>query len=284
MLDAIEHMPTALKVLWVASWLAGATLLERLIPLSREPYHRLRHLRVNGALLASTLVINGLFGLLLVRMVPWLEQHRFGLFHLFELPIWFELLLTVLILDLLAQYVVHYLLHNVPLLWRFHMVHHSDTHVDATTGTRHHPVDYAVRETFSLVIVALLGAPIAFYLLYRLLTVVFTYLTHANIRLPGALDRALATVFVTPDAHKFHHHENHPWTDRNYGNVFSIWDRLFGTFVYDDTARIRYGVDTMVAERADALVYQLRQPFSHDAGRARASHLAAAATPGAGTD
>ncbi|MEZ5661056.1 MAG: sterol desaturase family protein [Burkholderiaceae bacterium] len=157
MLTAIERMPDAYKVIWVAFWLAGATLLERLAPLSHAPYDRLRHARVNGALLGTTLMINALFGLALVRLLPWLAEHQFGLFQQITWPLWAELLLTVLILDFLAQYVVHYLLHNLPLLWRFHMVHHSDTHVDATTGTRHHPLDYAVREAFSLVIVALLG-------------------------------------------------------------------------------------------------------------------------------
>ncbi|MEZ5661055.1 MAG: sterol desaturase family protein [Burkholderiaceae bacterium] len=116
----------------------------------------------------------------------------------------------------------------------------------------------------------------SYYLFYRLLTVIFTYFTHANLRLPPGLDRAMAAVFVSPNAHKFHHHETHPWTDRNYGNVFSIWDRLFGTFVYADTAQIRYGVDTMDVEAADRIGYQLRRPFTRDAGRARARHLSAA--------
>ena len=69
--------------------------------------------------------------------------------------------------------------------------------------------------------------------------------THANIKLPGKLDRILSYVFVTPDMHKFHHHYRAPWTDSNFGNVFSIWDRMFGTLVYADTSDIRYGLDVM---------------------------------------
>lgn len=269
LLSFLETLPDPAKVLWVALWLGAATLLERAIPLSREPYGKWPHARLNLVLLGTTFLINALFAIALLKLLPLAEARGIGLFHRLELPLWAEVMLAVLVLDLVAQYFVHYLLHNVPWLWRLHMIHHSDTHVDATTGTRHHPLDYAVRETFSLGVVLALGVPVAVYLLYRLLTVVFTYLTHANISLPPALDRAISLVFVTPNAHKFHHHESHPWTDRNYGNVFSFWDRLFGTFVYDDTTRIRYGVDTMPADRANDIAYQLSRPFAAGAGRAR---------------
>ena len=145
-----------------------------------------------------------------------------GLLHLFAAPTWVELLVAIVAFDLIAQYGVHWCLHNVKPLWRLHMVHHSDTHVDVTTGTRHHPLDFVVRECFALVAVLMTGAPLAFYLFYRILTVFFTYLTHANIELPERLDRAISWVFVSPNMHKFHHHFEVPWTDRNYGNMLTF--------------------------------------------------------------
>ena len=66
---------------------------------------------------------------------------------------------------------------------------------------------------------------------------------------------------MTPNAHKFHHHYKMPWTDRNFGNIFSVWDRLFGTFVYGSTEQIRYGVDTMDDAKSDSVMYQLTEPF-----------------------
>lgn len=99
------------------------------------------------------------------------------------------------------------------------------------------------------------------YVFYRLLTVLCTYFTHSNISLPVTADRILSFIIITPNAHKFHHHYQMPWTNRNYGNIFSVWDRLFGTFVYDDTSKIRYGVDTMDDSKSDSLWYQLSEPF-----------------------
>ena len=144
------------------------------------------------------------------------------------------------------------------------MVHHSDTHVDVTTGTRHHPVDFVVRESFALVAVMVVGAPLAFYVFYRMLTLFFTYLTHANIRLPKRVDRAISWVFVSPNMHKFHHHFEEPWTDRNYGNMLSIWDRLFGTFTYGDVDDVVYGLDVADDRRGDDLGYQMTMPLRRD--------------------
>ena len=166
-----------------------------------------------------------------------------------------------MVLDFTAQYFVHFLLHKVPALWMLHLVHHSDKHVDVTTGTRHHPLDFLLRETFALLAIALTGMPISFYLFYRILSVVFTYFTHANIALPVAVDKAISYVFVTPNMHKFHHHNERPWTDSNYGNMLSIWDRLFGTFVYADVSKVVYGVDIADHKDYQNLWVQLRAPF-----------------------
>ena len=147
-------------------------------------------------------------------------------------------------------------------MWRLHLVHHTDTHVDATTGTRHHPFDFVIRESFALVAVIITGMPVAFYLFYRILSVFFTYFTHANIGMPGWLDRGLSYIFVTPNMHKFHHHYQLPWTDSNYGNMLSIWDRIFKTFTYDDPKKIRYGIDIVEDATSNDISYQLRIPFN----------------------
>jgi sterol desaturase/sphingolipid hydroxylase (fatty acid hydroxylase superfamily) len=172
-----------------------------------------------------------------------------------------ELLICVLIFELIAQYTVHYLLHRVKWMWKFHMIHHSDTHLDATSGTRHHPGDFVMREIFALIAVVLTGAPAAFYFFYRICTVFFTYITHANIYVPMWLDKMLSVVFITPNMHKFHHHFERPWTDSNYGNIFSVWDRLFGTFVYDDPSKITYGLDVLDPSKDEKVGYQMGIPF-----------------------
>ena len=153
------------------------------------------------------------------------------------------------------------MLHRVAWMWKFHMVHHSDTYVDATTGTRHHPGDYVLRECFALVGILLTGMPIAFYVFYRIATIFFTYWSHSNINMPVWLDKPLSYIFVTPNMHKFHHHFERPWTDTNFGNIFSFWDRIFGTMVHDDPRKVVNGLDVLPDEKSRDLGYQLKVPF-----------------------
>ena len=115
---------------------------------------------------------------------------------------------------------------------------------------------------FALAALALIGAPLAFYVLYRIVTIFFTFLTHANVSPPRWLDRALSWVFVTPNMHKFHHHFERPWTDTNFGGVLSVWDRMFGTFVYGDPHDVKYGLDVSDTSRDEDVGYQFRLPFT----------------------
>jgi len=106
------------------------------------------------------------------------------------------------------------------------------------------------------------GAPAGYYFFYRICTVFFTYFTHANISLPIWIDKPLSYIFITPNVHKFHHHFERPWTDTNFGNIFSIWDRLFGTFVYDDPKKIHYGLDVLDPKKDEDLAFQFKIPFN----------------------
>ena len=260
-LNFFETMPVWQRAAWVFICLTFCWVLEGSFPLFRHPYNKMRHVGVNMVFLTTTMIINAVFGIATVGVFEWLKREEFGLLYLFELPIWAELLIAVLIFEQMAQYLVHVLLHKVKWMWKFHMIHHSDTHLDATSGTRHHPGDFMMREVFALGAVIITGAPIAFYFFYRICTVFFTYFTHSNLAFPVWIDKPLSYVFITPHMHKFHHHYQRPWTDTNYGNIFSIWDRLFGTFVYDDPKKIRYGLDVLDDKRDEDIAYQFKLPF-----------------------
>ena len=129
-----------------------------------------------------------------------------------------------------ATYLAHRLLHQVPLLWRVHLVHHIDAAVDATTAFRQHPIEGIVRFTFIAATAWALGAPPVAIAVYRLLGALNAVLEHANIRVPPALDRALVWLWVTPDMHKVHHSRDRVETDSNYANLFSFFDRVFRTY------------------------------------------------------
>lgn len=257
-------MPSWQKLLCIFTCLSFNWIIEALVPLFKFEYKKAKHVGVNLVFLMLSLTVNVLFGLATVGVFAWAATNQFGLLYMIDLPIWAELVLAIMILDLVAQYSVHYLLHRVPWMWRFHMIHHSDTHVDATTGTRHHPGDYVTREVFALVAIVISGIPLAYYLFYRILTIFFAYFTHANISLPRWLDKAMSIVFVTPDMHKFHHHFERPWTDTNFGNIFSFWDRIFGTMVYDDAKKVEFGLDVLDDSRDEDIMYQLTVPFSSE--------------------
>jgi sterol desaturase/sphingolipid hydroxylase (fatty acid hydroxylase superfamily) len=261
-LEFFDSMPTWQRGAWVLICLLFCWILEGNFPLFTFNYRKWKHAGVNFVFLSTTLIINTLFGLATVGVFEWTSRKQVGLIYLIDLPVWVELLICILLFELVAQYFIHFLLHKYKWMWKFHMVHHSDTHLDATSGTRHHPGDFAMRELFALIVVVVTGAPPAYYFFYRILTVFFTYFTHANIYLPVWLDKPLSYIFITPNAHKFHHHYKRPWTDSNFGNMFSIWDRLFGTFVYDDPKKIRYGLDVLDDNTDENIGFQFKIPFN----------------------
>jgi len=262
-INFFETMPAWQKLLWLVTCLSFNWIIEAVSPLFGFTYRKLKHIGVNMVFTASDLGLNVIFGLLTVGLFSWASSNQIGLLYWLDLPLWLELVVAVLILDLVAQYSVHYLLHRVTWMWRFHMVHHSDTHVDATTGTRHHPGDYITREVFALLAIIVSGISLAFYLFYRFCTIFFAYFTHANIRLPVSLDKALSLVLVTPKMHKFHHHFERPWTDTNFGNIFSFWDRIFGTLEYGDETAIRYGLDVLDDSKDEDVAYLFKVPFDY---------------------
>ena len=165
-------------------------------------------------------------------------------------------------LDLIGAYTPHWLEHKLKPLWMIHLVHHSDHHVDTTTANRHHPLESFIRFGFTLLGVFLVGTNIGIIMLYQSISLISTQFNHANIKLPKKIDLYLSYLFVSPDMHKTHHHYRLPYTDANYGNNFSIWDRAFGTYLPFDREKLIYGVDVFYDEEANGQIKKLlKQPF-----------------------
>jgi sterol desaturase/sphingolipid hydroxylase (fatty acid hydroxylase superfamily) len=255
-------MPTWMKAGWIFFLISLFWILEGYYSQFKFNYKKWRHAKTNFIFLLCTIIINTSFGILTIGVFNWLATSKFGLLHLMEVPVWLELILALIVLDFIAQFGVHYLLHKVPVMWRLHLVHHTDKHIDATSGTRHHPFDFIFREIAALSAVMIMGMPISFYFFYRILGVFFTYFTHSNIALPLWLDKGLSYLIVTPNMHKFHHHNEAHWTDSNYGNILSIWDRIFGTFVYGDLSKIKYGLDIADHTNDEDPLVQFKMPFN----------------------
>ena len=262
-LDFMANLSTGEKAAWLFGWISIGLLMENLNPFSRKSYGKLKHNAVNLTFLLMTMIINLFFSLIIVKFLyPFINQNNIGFLNFITLPLWIELIIALLFFDFLAQFSVHYLLHKFKFAWRFHMIHHSDTIVTTTSGTRHHPLDYCTRELFSLLAICITGAPFAFYMVYRIITIPCTYFTHSNVKMPMWLDRALSYIIVTPNLHRFHHHYQLPYTDSNFGNILSVWDRIFGTFKYDDPKIIQYGLDILEDTNDENILFQLGIPFN----------------------
>ena len=178
------------------------------------------------------------------------------------MPFWMFVLLGVMLLDLIGAYAPHFVEHRIKVLWMVHLVHHSDPVVDTTTANRHHPLESIIRFTFTLLGVFIVGAPIGLVMLYQSLSLVLSQFNHANIQLPKSVDRWLSYIIVSPDMHKTHHHYRLPYTDANYGNIFSLWDRAFGTYLDLDREKVVYGVDVFPDQRKNTQIKELlKQPF-----------------------
>jgi sterol desaturase/sphingolipid hydroxylase (fatty acid hydroxylase superfamily) len=200
---------------------------------------------------------------LLLLSADWVKANDFGIINwLPQMPLWLYVFLGVFLLDFFGAYLAHFVEHKVKPLWMVHLVHHTDHKVDTTTGNRHHPVESVIRFVFTLFGVFVVGTPIAIVMIYQSLSVVFTQLTHANIKLPKKIDRAISYFFISPDMHKIHHHYRLPYTDSNYGNIFSVWDRILGTYMYLDREKLVYGVDVFPDEQKNTNILELlKQPF-----------------------
>lgn len=251
-MDAIVSYFTTIPSSHRAAILAGGIaffwIWESAAPLFRFEYRKWSHALVNLFFTATTIVVNFALAFLLLRASDWVVAREFGVLFLAPgLPLALQALVGLLLLDLIGAWLAHFVEHKTPLLWRLHLIHHSDTHIDTTTANRHHPGESVIRFAFTLLAVVVTGAPMWLVFLYQSLSVVLSQFNHANIALPAGLDRALSWVIVSPDMHKVHHHYVLPYTDSNYGNVFSVWDRVFGTFISMERARLVYGVDTHMA-------------------------------------
>ena len=219
-------------------------LIEYAAPLFKFKYRKLQHAGINLLFTLTTIIINFLFAFTIVKIGDWSIQQHIGILTFLDVNLLWYTIIGLLLMDLIGAYTVHYVEHKIKWMWRFHLIHHSDTHIDTTSANRHHPGESVFRLFFTVIAVGIIGAPIWLVMMYQSASVVLSQFNHANIRLPLWLDKTLSWVIVSPNMHKVHHHYVQPYTDSNYGNIFSIWDRIFGTYTTLAPEKITYGIDT----------------------------------------
>ena len=258
-----ETIPSSHRSLILVGGITIFWIIENAFPLFKFNYKKWNHAGLNIFFTLTTIIINFLLAFILLKASNWTVSNNFGLLNWVpKLNIWVYTILGLLFLDLIGAYLIHLIEHKTKFLWRFHIIHHTDTWIDTTTANRHHPGESILRFTFTTLGVLFVGAPIWLIFLYQSLSLIATQFNHANISLPKKVDTFISYFIVSPDMHKVHHHNVLPYTDSNYGNIFSVWDRIFGTFMKLNREEIVYGIDThMDLKEHNNLQNLLKIPF-----------------------
>ncbi len=225
--DAVQQL-LAYKGLVVGGWLLTLFVLERVSPAAPPPggdgRWGWRRLARNAGLWLANI---GLSPLVVIPVSLWAAGQSVG-----WRPDWWggapELLVDLVLLDFLIFW-WHMANHRVPLLWRFHEIHHLDHFLDTTSAVRFHFGEVLLSALARAAIIVALDIPIASIVVFETIVLAAALFHHSNVRLPPALERALALVIITPSLHWVHHHAVRTDTDSNYGTMFSFWDRLFGS-------------------------------------------------------
>ena len=211
----------------------------------------------------NIIVIKLLGPITAITLASYAANHNIGLLNILGLPFLVNVVLGVILLDL-AIYAQHVASHKIPLLWRFHKVHHADRDIDVTTGIRFHPIEALLSMLYKSLVVLVLG-PLPFTVfLFEVILNASAMFNHANLRLPIKVDHIIRKLIVTPDFHRVHHSITEQETDNNYGFFLSSWDRLFKTYTaqpqsgHDD---MRIGLNEFQTQSPANLFWSLRLPF-----------------------
>jgi sterol desaturase/sphingolipid hydroxylase (fatty acid hydroxylase superfamily) len=216
-------------------------------------------------------VVNAVCGTLVHLVIPtivvaqaiYAEAQGYGLFPALGVPWWIAVPLSLAALDL-SLYAFHVACHKVPMLWRFHRVHHLDLDVDATTAFRAHPFECISSQFLKLAVIFALGTPAVAVLAYEIFLNIFAMFSHSNVRLSEQLDRVARRVIVTPDMHRVHHSTYQPETDSNYGVVTPLWDRMFRTYTEEPRegqTTMKLGLEEVRGAETHNLLWLVACPF-----------------------
>jgi len=222
-----------------------------------------RHSVTNFLFMFSALPIQLILTFFVVAISHWATIRNWGILNFLPLHkhVFLFYVMSFLLLDFF-EYVYHVIMHKTGMLWKFHLVHHTDLDIDVSTTVREHPGETFVRVCFLMIWVFISGASIGVLVVRQTVQSIANIFAHSKIRLPAKTEKAIGMVFITPNLHHVHHHYQLPYTDSNYGDVLSIWDRLFGTFKELTTQDTVFGLDTHFDKTACGSFFKtLQMPF-----------------------
>ena len=180
----------------------------------------------------NSIILNVIFFTATLTVASYVTENRAGVMNMLFLPSWFRIVLIILFMDLML-YIWHLLNHIMPLLWRFHRVHHSDLNMDVSTASRFHIGELSMSAVIKTGLIYFIGADILSILIFESLLVFAAQFQHSSLRVPTGLENIFWILFVPPSMHRIHHSVKINVRDTNYGTILSLWDRMFGTLLTD---------------------------------------------------
>ena len=218
-------------------------VLELLVPYRTSTVPKAKRWLHNMALtLFNTIILQLLFAAAAAGTAAYVTAHKLGLLNIIAMPPWAKLLATVAFMDFML-YVWHLLTHEVPFLWRFHRVHHSDLNMDVSTATRFHLGELAISAVIKISLVYFIGASFWGVIVFESALVLCAQFQHSSVKVPVWFEKVYWLLFVPPSMHRIHHSVVIKERNTNYGTIFSIWDRCLGTLLADVVqSGIRIGV------------------------------------------
>jgi len=212
----------------------------------------------------STIVVRVVLPMAVIGLAYLVEQEKIGLANYLDWPFWLKVVVTFILLDL-SIYFQHAMFHVLPVMWRFHRVHHSDLDCDVTTGLRFHPVEILLSMLIKFAVIILLGVPVLSVILFETVLNLMSMFTHSNIKLNEKFEKVFRWFFVTPDMHRVHHSSIENETNSNFAFNFSLWDRIFATYLAEPKAghlAMTIGLDQFKEPGWQSLAGLLKMPFS----------------------
>lgn len=272
MTETIFAVEPVIRLGFFAGILLLMAIWEIAAPRRPQRYRRRERWPYNLLLaIVDTFAVRLLFPLLPVGAALVAVERGWGLFNVLALPMWFEIVLSVLALDFII-YLQHRLFHAVPWLWRLHRMHHADLEFDVTTGLRFHPLEILLSMGIKLAAVVAFGTPVLAVLIFEVALNATSMFNHGNVRMPDWLDRYLRSVVVTPEMHRVHHSIVRRETNSNFGFNFPWWDRLLGTYRAQPEAghlNMTIGIEEFREARELRLDRMLLQPFRNPGRHSR---------------
>lgn len=240
-----DHLPDQFRIWLLVFSLVIFAFVELGLGFPRK-FSYSKHYFQNALFIITAFPVQLMFSGLFLILFHWTKTQQWGIFQsfFFQQNPWILLFICLLYLDF-CEYWYHVFMHKFKRLWMFHAIHHSDMDVNTSTTLREHPGETLIRLSYLVLVVFFVGIPFWAFVFRQCIQIVFNVFAHSSFRLDEGVNRILSRIFITPNVHHVHHHYKEPNTDTNYGDIFSIWDHLFGTFAsIDSHAKISFGLDS----------------------------------------